>query len=206
MRQRELEIRLEQVPAHPRPSPGLEQYRTPPRIAADVLYRALAFGDIADCSVLDLGCGTGMFAIGAMMLGARNALGVDVDEASVEIARKTAAQMGLAAEFLPQDIRTVEGRFDAVLMNPPFGAQFAARHLDVQFLEAAIRCADVSYSLHAAQTAPHLERIARRLGCDQQVLREYRFPLPAQFEFHTREVMEVPVTLHRFERASDAQT
>lgn len=200
MRQRELEMRLERVPPHPRPTASLEQYRTPPKIAADVLYLALARGDVLDRRVLDLGCGTGMFAIGATLLGAESALGVDVDAASLELARKAASELGVDVEFLRQDVAEVQGDFDTVIMNPPFGAQFAARHLDTLFLEAGLRCAPVSYSLHSADTTAHLEKLATRLGCHQEVLRRYEFPLPAQFRFHTREVLHVPVALHRFER------
>lgn len=200
MRQRELEIRLEAVPHPPRPSPTLEQYRTPTRIAADILYRALAWGDIADKRVLDLGCGTGMFAIGAMMLGAREALGLDVDEASIESARETATRLGVEATFEVRDISAVDGSFDTVVMNPPFGAQFGARHLDTVFVETALRVARVAYSLHLSENAPHFERLALRLNVGWESLARYDFPLPAQFRFHTKERHVVPVVLYRFAR------
>lgn len=198
LRQRELEIRLEAVPHPPRPSAALEQYRTPTRIAADMLYRALAWGDLADKRVLDLGCGTGMFAIGAMMLGAREAVGVDVDDSSVELARETATKMGVDATFEVRDINAVEGSFDTVVMNPPFGAQFGARHLDTLFVETALRVAKVAYSLHLAENAAHFERLALRLNVGWESLATYVFPLPAQFKFHTKERHNVPVVLYRF--------
>jgi putative methylase len=200
MRQRELEMRLERVPAHPKPTASLEQYRTPPKIAADVLYLALASGDLQGKRILDLGCGTGMFAIGALLLDAEAATGVDVDADSLALAEQAAQDLGVAPTWLRQDVGAVDGGFDTVIMNPPFGAQFAARHMDTMFLETALHCAPISYSLHAADTTAHLEKLALRLGCDQEILRRYEFPLPAQFKFHTREVLKLPVALHRFER------
>ena len=50
--------------------------------------------------VLDYGCGSGILAIAAMMLGARDALGVDIDPEAVAAARANAARNAAAARFL----------------------------------------------------------------------------------------------------------
>lgn len=200
MRQRDLEIRLESVPAHPRPSPDLEQYRTPPKIAADVLYRALARGDIAERSVADLGCGTGMFLVGAGLLGAASLAGVDLDAASLDVARTCLADHDLEADLRLGPVEALDGAFDTVVMNPPFGAQRAQRHADSTFLRHAIQLAPVTYSLHLQDTREHIERLARALGVRVEPLARYDFPLPAQFRFHTKEKLLVPVALFRFER------
>src|SRR5690349_10623903 len=83
VRKAELERALERIPRHPSPHPELEQYRTPPAIAAALLLGAHADGAIVGKRVLDLGCGTGTFAIGAALLGARLATGVEVDSHAV---------------------------------------------------------------------------------------------------------------------------
>jgi ribosomal protein L11 methyltransferase len=44
-----------------------------------------------DAPVLDIGCGTGILSVAARLLGASAAYGVDVDEKSVAISRRTAA-------------------------------------------------------------------------------------------------------------------
>lgn len=204
MRQRELEIRLERVPRPPRPEPGLEQYRTPTPIAADLLYRALGRGDIEGRRVVDLGCGTGMFSVGAALLGAASVTGIDIDEASLALARTTAADLGLNVGFAQGDVSGVTGSFDTALTNPPFGAQFAQRHADSLFLQAALRVAPVCYSLHLDETRPHLERLARALGTHAERLTGYRFPLPRLFSFHTKDKLVVDVGLYRYERVGRA--
>ncbi|MFA7342169.1 MAG: 50S ribosomal protein L11 methyltransferase, partial [Candidatus Methanomethylophilaceae archaeon] len=78
MKKRELEMRLQRLLPMPAPDPALEQYATPASIAADVLFQAYGNGDIADRKVVDLGCGNGIFAIGAWLLGAEKVLALDV--------------------------------------------------------------------------------------------------------------------------------
>jgi ribosomal protein L11 methyltransferase len=57
----------------------------------------------ADSSVLDYGCGSGILAIAALKLGARAAVGVDVDPAAVAAARDNAARNEVAARFVGSD-------------------------------------------------------------------------------------------------------
>lgn len=200
MRQRELEIRLERVPTHPNPDPNLEQYRTPAKIAADVLYRALGLGDLGDRSVADLGCGSGIFLVGAGLLGAASLTGIDLDPASVALARAALAQEELEADLHTGPVESLVGSFDTVIMNPPFGAQFASRHADTVFLRHAMKVAPVCYSLHNETTRDHLERMAQNLDARWDRLARYDFPLPHMFKFHTREKVLVPVALYRFQR------
>lgn len=48
-----------------------------------------------DC-VLDLGCGSGILAIASLLLGAKSAVGCDIDSKAPEIARENAAMNGVA--------------------------------------------------------------------------------------------------------------
>ncbi len=69
MKQRKLEIILEQAKVFESPSAELEQYYTPATVAARLLHFAFLRGDIASKRVVDLGCGTGVLALGAALLG-----------------------------------------------------------------------------------------------------------------------------------------
>ncbi len=88
-KKKQLEIILENIPKHPNPKVELEQYSTPSSIASDLIWNAYSLGDIKDLSVLDLGCGTGMFAIASWIMGAGYSLGIDIDPESIDIGQKT---------------------------------------------------------------------------------------------------------------------
>lgn len=73
-----------------------------------------------DTTVLDVGTGTGILAIGALMLGARHAVGVDIDEWSLDNGIENAQRNGVDSKI---DIRigsmdvVPEQSFDIVLAN-----------------------------------------------------------------------------------------
>ena len=54
----------------------------------------------ADTRVLDLGCGSGILGIGALVLGARSCLGCDIDPKAPDVVRSNAALNGIGAERL----------------------------------------------------------------------------------------------------------
>jgi ribosomal protein L11 methyltransferase len=68
-------------------------------------------------AVLDLGCGSGILAISALLLGAKSALGVDIDETAVRVAKENAALNGVACEFRRGGIPGIDGKFGIVFAN-----------------------------------------------------------------------------------------
>lgn len=207
MKKTELQMVLSRLDDLPDPDPELEQYLTPPDIAADVLNRMQLDG-ACDGTVLDLGTGNGVLAIGAALLGAE-AVGVDRDadaletaRANVDIAREEAGTE-LDATFIERDVRELEREADAVVMNPPFGIRRADANLD--FLEAAFDAAPVIYALlHRAKepgrTRQYLKEFASEHGYETAVLATYRFTIPRRFAFHESERADIGVDLYRFER------
>jgi len=66
------------------------------RLCLQWLERSIAGGE----TVLDYGCGSGILAIAALKLGARRAVGVDIDPDAVAAARANAQRNGVAGEFV----------------------------------------------------------------------------------------------------------
>lgn len=197
MKQRELEILLQKVEGHPRPSASLEQYQTPATIAADALYFAHGKGDVSDHVVLDAGCGTGILGIGAKLLGAAEVIAIDLDEEALAVAMKNARALGVDLSLLTVDVKDFPESVDTVLQNPPFGAQ--RRHADEPFLEQAFKIGRVAYSFHNAETEDWVAAKVASLGGRITDRLRYAFPVPHMFEFHREERVDVPVVLFRIE-------
>lgn len=68
-------------------------------------------------SLLDVGTGSGILAIGAAKRGASPVVGVDTDELSVEAARENAERNGVAIPIGLGTAADVPGRFDVVVAN-----------------------------------------------------------------------------------------
>ncbi len=137
MKQRQLEILLQQVPKPTTPVPQLEQYMTPAPIAADIIFTAYQWGDIENKTVVDLGCGTGIFSVGAVYMGAKKVLGFDIDKNVIAAAKKYAKTNALPIAYTIKDVAAVDTACDTVLMNPPFGAQKSNQKADRKFIEKA---------------------------------------------------------------------
>ncbi|MEM1413458.1 MAG: 50S ribosomal protein L11 methyltransferase [Myxococcota bacterium] len=68
-------------------------------------------------TVLDVGCGSGILAIAARLLGAASAVAVDVDPDAVRTARENAERNGTTLEASATPIEEVPGTYDLVLAN-----------------------------------------------------------------------------------------
>ncbi|WP_435065426.1 METTL5 family protein [Halobaculum sp. EA56] len=95
---RALEGELAVVAGFADPTASLEQYPTPADVAAHVVHLADLRGDVAGRTVLDLGAGTGMFALGAALRGARRVVGVELDAGALAVARANERRVGARTE------------------------------------------------------------------------------------------------------------
>lgn len=78
----------------------------------------LATHDVTDQRVLDYGCGSGVLAIAALKLGARDAIGVDIDPQALIATRDNAEINGVAERMICADIaQAVDDVVDIVLAN-----------------------------------------------------------------------------------------
>lgn len=194
MKKKQLEILLERLEGFPSPSPKMEQYATPAPVAADMLYLAYLHGDLGAGVVCDLGCGTGMLAVGAALLGAR-VLGVDIDMQALKVARTNAARMGVDVDFFCSDVSSIALKgVDTVIMNPPFGAQKASAG-DRAFLKKATKMASSVYSLHNRGSEGFIRRFVE--PCTVEEIYRISFPMKRCFEFHCQDVKTIEVELYR---------
>jgi putative methylase len=184
MKKKDLEMLLQTIPPFDRPKASLEQYSTPSVIASDVLFLAYAEGDIADRAVADLGCGTGILAIGAAKLGAKRVIGVDLDENALAQAEANARSAGVDIELVKGDVTGFAEKVDTVVMNPPFGSQ--KRNADRPFLDVAMTVADAVYSIHMSDTVDFLARYISDRGFYVDYQKRYKFEIPHMFSFHTK--------------------
>jgi putative methylase len=195
---KQLEMRLQRLMPVDFRSPQLEQYSTPAAIAADILWMAYEAGDIQGKAVADLGCGNGVFCIGAILLGAARAVGVDIDERAVKIAYQNAKDMALNIDFASIDISEFHGSFDTTVQNPPFGAQ--RRHADRAFVEKAIEISQVTYSLHNEVSIDFMAKMAKSMHVTCVPVKRYKFEIPYAFEFHRKTKEVVSVVLLKFQK------
>lgn len=196
-KKKHLEMAIQKVPKHPNPKVDLEQYSTPAIIAADLLWNAYSLGDIADKKVMDLGCGTGIFAIASKLLGAASAIGVDIDKDSTDLASSYCGDV----DFICSDICDLENDFDVdtIFQNPPFGSQKNAKKgADLKFISKAVELSPkVLYSFHMASTEEFLISYFEKNDLEITHIFRYNFPIPKIYEFHTRESANVEVIVIR---------
>ncbi len=117
--------------------------------------------------LLDVGTGSGILAVGAALLGAPYALGVDIDPVAVRVAKENAALNGTSGvtEFVCGDLtEKVSGRFEIVTANivadvilrllgtvkeflAPGGALIVSGIIDTRAAETEKACLDAGFRI-----------------------------------------------------------
>lgn len=87
------------------------------RLVLSVLENAITDGD----TLLDVGCGSGILSIAALLLGAKSAFGVDIDPLAVRTAIENGAENGMtppAYTIVEGDlVDRVSGQYDVIVAN-----------------------------------------------------------------------------------------
>lgn len=197
---KELAIILEKVQPLKKPKISLEQYTIPSELAATILHIInFTYNDIKDKKICDLGCGSGRFAIGAALLGARVVYAVDIDNDAIQLAKENAKKIGVKnIIFIESDIRELESlKCDVVIMNPPFGTK--KRHSDIIFLEKAMQIGDIIYSLHKSgkEIRRFITSFVKSKGRNVDVILKFVFEIPHMFEHHRKAKYHFLVDLYR---------
>jgi putative methylase len=195
-----LAVELSKLSVFKEPDLSTEQYPVDSEIGADVLWNAYYQEDIEDKTIADLGCGTGLLGIGALILGAKKVFFIDSDENVIEIAKQNLAsfvEMG-ETEFIHSDVSDFAQKVDVVIQNPPFGTK--QKHADRDFLIKAFSIADVIYSFHKATSKDFMQKISADHGFKISHYWEYDFPLKATHLFHKKKIHRIKVGCWRLEK------
>ena len=203
----QLEMKLQEL-IMPSCVVGLEQYQTPPHIAANLLWETSEhFGSIRNEVVLDLGCGSGILSIGCLLLGSKFVIAVDVDGNSLEMAKHNAENLGFSSEnisFVEQDVQYLnlqslgfKAKIHTVVMNPPFGTKDQIG-IDTVFVQKALECADTVYSMHKTSTRDFWMRKGVKLGVQVNPLMEVKFNIDHTFQFHKSKSRDIEVDFLQF--------
>ncbi len=133
------------------------------RFAVDSILLARFASERPAVRALDLGCGAGVIALCLLALqGAREVLGIDIQEEMIDRARRATAWNGFEsrARFEAGDVRAVPdawpaGAFDLVVSNPPYRPVHSGRVSPV--VSAALSRHEIACSL------PDVVAAARRV-------------------------------------------
>lgn len=199
MRKKELAILISNFKTFAKPKIKLEQYQTEAEIAADALWTAYMNKDIEGKTVVDLGCGTGTFGLGALLLGAKKAYMVEFDKETLELAKENKKMLEkslgkkLKAELIRKDIRNFKKKTDVVIQNPPFGVQKS--HTDKLFLLKAMETAPRIYSFHKIESKNFIKRFTEEHSFKSELIKEYELPIKRVYFFHAKRIYMVKVGL-----------
>jgi len=96
----------------------------------------------------------------------------------------------------------MQGTFDTVLQNPPFGVQ--RRRADRKFIEKSLELGRRIYSLHKSgeRNREFIKRFIERHGGKVTGIFPMKMDIPRMFEFHTKKKRSVQVDLYRIEGKS----
>eukprot|EP00731_Ephydatia_muelleri_P001102 Em0001g1102a len=190
----------------------LEQYRTPPHIAAHFLWKVEShYGGIAHTSILDLGCGNGILSIGCALLRAKKVVGLDIDHAAVVTAQQNVDSLRVEYEldtdisFQIQDVKDLTcesfrgAHFDSVIMNPPFGTK-TQLNIDTIFVQKALLFAGNVYSFHKKSTRSYWLRKQKEWNVEIECLETVSFNIEKCYKFHKDRSRDIEVDFLRIVR------
>jgi len=206
---RELAIFLSQLEVFEKPNVRLEQYPSDGQVAATLLWQAAINGDIEDKHILDLGSGTGILGIGALLLGAKKVTFVDIDPSVLKILKKNfeflkenwEIDIKNKWEFVNTTVESLMIKQDenmVVIMNPPFGTK--AKHADKKFLETAIKYSPSIYSMHKTSTKGFLEAFSKDNNYDLYWVEDMSFPIKQTMAEHRKKIERIKVSIIGMER------
>lgn len=192
MDKKELAITLSKLKSLNEFDINLEQYQSEGELISDILWKANLNGDIKNKTIADLGCGNGIFGLGALLLGAKKVYFLDIDKGALETARENYKKLKLkSGTFINKNVKNFNFKVDTVLMNPPFGVQ--KEHSDKLFLEQAMKVSNNIYSLHKIESKKFIFSLSKNNNFKLKEAYEYNFLIKQTYRFHKRKSYFVKV-------------
>ncbi|MCK5107983.1 MAG: methyltransferase [Nanoarchaeota archaeon] len=191
----QLEIELSRIKGFEKPKVRLEQYEMDSKIGAETLWSAYMLGDIGGRIIGDLGCGTGILGIGALLLGAKEVIFVDVDSEALEIAKFNVSKLKSEdkvlgkTNFLLMDVKEFSQKVDVVIQNPPFGVKKKGN--DRIFLEKAFENAKITYHFGKIEGDGFINKFSEDHSVKVRNRWVFDYPIKGKYGFHTKKI-------HRF--------
>ena len=196
----QLAILLSKLSVFENPKAEFEQYPLDGNSAAAILWEAFQQKDIENKVIADMGCGTGILGLGALLLGAKKVYFIDRSEAAIRKAKQNLAflenELNLKlhgkAVWLIGDISLFRNKVNTVLQNPPFGTK--KEHIDKIFLEKALEIGKSVYSIHKTPTIEFIRNFVKKKN--MQIANELRLgiQLKKTMPWHKHEVYRIDAT------------
>ena len=203
---KKLEMLLQQIESFVDPTPDLEQYPITTRGASIILtIIGNTYNDILDKIIGDLGCGTGILAIGAALLGAKEVVGVDIDEKQLKTAQTNAIKLDVSEKvrWLKLDVQDFSTSLEIIIQNPPFGIQ-QKPSMDTIFLKQAIKHASTIYSIHKSgeKVRTYLRKFIQNQNATVDAIIPIEISLPHLYKFHRKKRYPIKIDLYRIVSSS----
>lgn len=199
----QLEVFLSRLEGFLEPKIKLEQYVMDGKIGAEMLWNAFMRGDIDNKVVGDLGCGTGILGIGALLLGAKKVLFIDIDKDAIIQAQNNFSKAKSEdntlgdAIFLCQDVKDFNNNVDTIIQNPPFGVQKKGN--DKIFLKVAINTSKVVYHFGKTEGSNFIRKAAEANFAKVSDEWIFEYPIKAVYKFHSKKIHRFSVSCWRIE-------
>lgn len=196
---KQLALALSRLKTFSKPNVRLEQYQTGSDLAAEILWHIHHSGYIKDKLVADLGCGNGIFGIGSLLLGAKKAFFIDIDEEAIKLAKENKTiieklfKKKFNTVFYNKNVKEFNNKVDIVIQNPPFGVKKS--HTDKIFLAKAMDITKTIYSIHKIESENFISKFAGDSGFKASIVLRQRFPLKRSFYFHKKKIYFVDTGL-----------
>ena len=197
MSQKHLSRTLEKLQDFQKPKIQLEQYKTPSDVAAELLWSLNLRGYIKNKEIIDLGAGTGILGIGALLLGAKKVTFLEKDKDATKTLKENLEVINSEFEIgefeiINEDISKIKGEYDTVIMNPPFGTK--TKRIDTLFLEKAFTQANNVLSIHKTSTKEYIKKTYKENNYEIIEIFDFDYALKKTFEHHTKQTKKIEVS------------